>query len=102
MKYEKLLAKVVSNLENRIETNDIILIKRIDALILLEACKNAKRYERKEAPCKPVRIYPPFGDNVPIKNYPEIFGCGVCKEQVIKHYNYCPKCGQKLDWKGEF
>ncbi|MGI6155754.1 MAG: hypothetical protein ACOYEB_07385 [Enterococcus lemanii] len=102
MKYEEMLARVVSSLEDHIETNDIILIKRIDALILLEACKNVKRYERKETPCKPVRIYPPFGDNVPIKKFPKIFGCAVCKEQIVKQYNYCPKCGQKLDWKGEF
>jgi hypothetical protein len=63
-----------------------------------EALEKAKKYDEKETPCKPVRIYPPFGDNVPVKRYPKIFGCGICEEQVIKHYKYCPECGQKLDW----
>ena len=24
-----------------------------------------------------------------------------CNENITKWYNYCPKCGQKLDWEGE-
>ena len=98
-KYQEMLARVISDLENRIKTDNILMIERIDALILLEACKKAKRYEKKETPCKPVRIYPSFEDNIPVKKSPKIFGCGVCKEQFIKRYKYCPECGQKLDWK---
>lgn len=88
-KFQEILAKVVSKLENQLET-DNILIGRIDALILLEACKKAGRYERKETPCKPVEIHPSFKNG---------FDCSVCKKQVIKYYKYCPECGQKLDWK---
>ena len=40
---------------------------------LQETVEKAKKYEEKETPCKPVRIYPPFGDNVPVKRYPKIF-----------------------------
>jgi len=24
-----------------------------------------------------------------------------CNEQLKKWWNYCPTCGQKIDWKGE-
>ena len=92
MKFQETLARMVSDLENQIKTDNILTIERIDALILLRACEKAKKYERKETPCKPVKTYPPFGDS---------FDCGVCKKRVIKYYKYCPECGQKLDWKNE-
>ena len=91
-KFQEILTRVMSNLENQIETDNILMIERIDALILLRACEKAKKYERKETPCKPIKIHPSFGDN---------FDCGVCKKQVIKYYKYCPECGQKLDWKND-
>jgi hypothetical protein len=56
----------------------------------------------KETEKKPIRIHPPFGDNVPIKKYPKIYGCPCCKNEVKQHYVYCPFCGQKLkDERGE-
>ena len=100
-KYQEALERVRSDLEDRIETDNILMVGRMDIVILSEACKKAKKYEEKETPYKPVRIYPPFGDNVPVKRYPKIFGCGVCGEQVLKHYEYCPKCGNRIDWGSE-
>ncbi len=63
---------------------------------LQEAVDKVKKYDEKETPMKPIRIYPPFGDNVPINKYPKIWGCPNCKEQIIRSWKYCPVCGYKL------
>ena len=39
-----------------------------------------------------------------VKELPDAFGrlywnvCGACDEEIESDYDYCPDCGQKIDW----
>jgi hypothetical protein len=64
-------------------------------------CEVLQELVDKETPKKPKRIYPPFGENVPIKRYPKIFVCPDCVKEVRKEWSYCPYCKKHLDWGNE-
>lgn len=72
-----------------------------DLKTLQEAIDKANKYDEKETAKKVKRIYPAFGDNMPIKKQPKIWGCPICENEVKKHYKCCPNCGQKLKWESE-
>ena len=95
-KYQKALETIKTHMKtyHRYPVN-----KELDNDIgsLQQSVDKAEKYDEKETPCKPVRIYPPFGDNVPVKRYPKLFGCGICGNQVLKHYEYCPECGNRIE-----
>jgi hypothetical protein len=69
--------------------------------LLQEAIDKANKYDEKETAKKVKRIYPAFGDNMPIKKQPKIWGCPICENEIKKHYKYCPNCGQKLKWESD-
>ena len=57
---------------------------------LAEINKQVKKFENKQEPMRPVYDH----------RYAEL-GCAMCGNQVSgweERPNYCPNCGQKLDW----
>lgn len=58
-----------------------------------EAFEMAKEVIEKQIAKKPMKVIK--GD----KNLPDGFAlCPVCRDWVGSTFNYCTKCGQKLDW----
>lgn len=37
----------------------------------------------------------------PVMDYPTVASCPMCDEVICPHTEYCPDCGQKLDWGNE-
>ena len=70
---------------------------------LLEAVNKANKYDEKTTPKKPIRkrIYYNCRNGECDKSF--IYYCPVCNfNSVEKDYaNFCPNCGQKLNWDDE-
>lgn len=46
---------------------------------------------KKQTPKKPTRTYKILG--VVVEGF-----CAVCEESVLTEWDYCPNCGQAIDW----
>lgn len=84
--------KLASNLTPR-DMLDKKVRKAVD--LVKEACDKADKYDEKETPKKPIRIA--------IHGLIEYECPNECEGKkkwsfVSKYQNYCPNCGQKLDW----
>lgn len=80
-KYQEALNKVlIDNPKIQLTTSDI----HSSILVL-------KKLVDKETPKKPLEI-----GNILVMD-----GCPKCRMPISTRYNYCPECGQKLDWSDE-
>ena len=56
---------------------------------LVETFEMSIKALEKQIPKKPTMVYP------------TIASCPICDEIICPHTEYCPDCGQKLDWGNE-
>ena len=71
--------------------------KIIDEIYILK--DKAQKYDEKETPKKPKRdrLYYNCRNGECDKTF--IYHCPVCNFSSVEDMNYCPECGQKLDFK---
>lgn len=89
-----------------------------DSVVKLKGCSNVyANVERKRAHIQnaivrlaayedsglmPDEIFPvKHGVWLPVDELEDAFDCSECDAMVQKKYNYCPKCGTKMDLEGE-
>ena len=71
---------------------------KVDGIRIMPTLKAAKEAFKKQIPKKPIITIDGFFNGQPIYDTWGCPNCGKVNETDFEDYEYCPICGQALDW----
>ena len=93
MKYKAIWAYIKDEIEYHNGNDNVVIPKEI-----LKVCVESLE---KQIPKEPNYQYDGYADGLPVWDIWECPSCGAEFEIDYDKHEYCPECGQKLDWEAK-